>query len=120
MIDITFLLIIFFVTVTQISDVNNEEIPLPQAKGEESERPPILTINVLKNGEVKVSGRTLSQVQLIKMVGEELVNVGNNPALLRIALRVDRTGTSKAANDLVTALKELGVTQVRISVESTN
>ena len=38
MIDITFLLLIFFITVTQVSDAAKEPIDLPKQKGEEDEK----------------------------------------------------------------------------------
>ena len=120
MIDITFLLIIFFVTVTRISEVNKEQIPLPQVKGEEDKQPPTIIINVNEAGDMIVSGRKLTIGQLKAIVSQEMTNVGNDPARINVRVRVARTGTSRAANDVIEALSGHGVTQVRIGTESPN
>ena len=54
MIDITFLLLIFFMTVTQVSKINKEQLELSQQKGTEEQQEGVVTVNVTKEGQVIV------------------------------------------------------------------
>jgi len=87
MIDIVFLLIIFFMTVTQVSKLNKEQLELPKLKGTEDQKPSVLTVNVTETGEIRVSGRTLSSGDFVSLVNRELRRVGDDPNLLGIVIR---------------------------------
>ncbi|HUG70439.1 MAG TPA: biopolymer transporter ExbD [Pirellulaceae bacterium] len=117
MIDIVFLLIIFFMTVTQVSKLNKEQLELPKLKGTEDQKPSVVTVNVTENGEIRVSGRTLSSGEFVSMVNRELRRVGDDPNLLRIVIRADQRGASAGVNSIVAALNNLQVKRVRIAVE---
>lgn len=117
MIDIVFLLIIFFMTVSQVSKVNNERIPLPKQAGSEEQPTSSLTVNVRKSGEIVVSGRVVSVPELVSLVADELARVGNDPARLNVVVRADLRGDSSAVNDIVDALAKIQVQRVRIAVE---
>jgi biopolymer transport protein ExbD len=67
MIDVVFLLLIFFMTVSQVSKLNRENVDLPRLKGAEDQRPTILTINVTQEGRTIVSGNPLSTARLAAM-----------------------------------------------------
>lgn len=121
MIDITFLLLIFFVTVSRISDVKQDptvEVPQTERQPEELERPSTIIVNVTRAGDVTISGRKTAVEQLMEMVNNEMLKLGGDPNRVQIMLRVDRRGTSRTANEVVKRLNDLGVTQVRIAVES--
>ena len=62
MIDIVFLLIIFFMTVSQVSEVNRERLELPQQQGSQDQKPAVLTININELGEILVGGSRLSVI----------------------------------------------------------
>jgi biopolymer transport protein ExbD len=117
MIDIVFLLLIFFMTVSQVSEINKERLELPQLKGSEDQQPTTVTVNVTEAGAIVVSGNELSMPELVALVGDQLGSVGDDPSRLTIVLRADRRGTSRAVNEVITRLSQLGVTQVRIAVE---
>ena len=117
MIDIVFLLIIFFMTVTQVSKLNKEQLELPKLKGTEDQRPSVVTVNVTETGEIRVSGRTLSSGEFVSMVNRELRRVGDDPNLLRIVIRADQRGASAGVNSIVAALNNLQIKRVRIAVE---
>ena len=117
MIDIVFLLIIFFMTVTQVSKINKEQLDLPKLKGSEDQQPTVLTINVSEAGEIIVSGRTLTIGDLVSIVNRELRRVGDDPRLLSIVIRADQRGTSGGVNEVVAALNRLQIRRVRIAVE---
>ena len=120
MIDVVFLLLIFFMTVSQVSKINKERLDLPQQQGAEEQPTTSLTINVNRNGQIIVSGRTLTGPQLVSLVGEELARVGNNPNRVTIVLRADARGDSRVVNETVTSLNNLQITHVRIAVEAPN
>lgn len=117
MIDVTFLLLIFFMTVSQVSAVNKEQLELPQLKGSEDQAESPITINVDEHGTIVVSGDRLTLPQLVAAVSDEIVKADNDPSRLTIALRVDRRGTCRTVNEIVTALAKLDVRRVRIAVE---
>lgn len=117
MIDIVFLLIIFFMTVTQVSKLNKEQLELPKLKGTEDQKPSVVTVNVTETGEIRVSGRTLSSGEFVSMVNRELRRVGDDPNLLGIVIRADQRGASAGVNSIVAALNNLQVKRVRIAVE---
>jgi biopolymer transport protein ExbD len=117
MIDIVFLLIIFFMTVTQVSEINKEQLPLPQQAGSEDQKPVTITINVNQAGDVIVSGTTITTAHLLTIVSQELAKVGDDPNLLTIVIRADRHGDSSTVNQIVTSLGRLQISRIRIAVE---
>lgn len=117
MIDITFLLIIFFITVSQVSKINKERLELPKQEGSDEQKPAVVTVNVNPAGEIIVSGRTLSVAGLVGIVSDELAAVGNDPTRVNVVLRADARGNSRTVNEIVSALAKLEVTRIRIAVE---
>ena len=117
MIDITFLLIIFFMTVTQVSEINKEQLKLPELEGSDDQLESNITINVDQTGQVIVSGNRVSVPELIYMVGQEMKRVGNDPSRLKIVIRADERGISKTVNEIVTAMAGFQISRVRIAVQ---
>ncbi len=117
MIDIVFLLIIFFMTVTQVSKINKEPVQLPQQKGSEDQLEANITINVNTDGQMIVSGNPYSVPQLVFMIDEEFRRVGSDARRMEIVLRVDGRATSQTVNEIVSSLGRLGITRVRIAVQ---
>jgi biopolymer transport protein ExbD len=117
MIDIVFLLIIFFMTVTQVSEVNRERLELPQLQGAEDQKPTTLTVNVDQAGEIIVSGNQIEIPRLLAIVSQELAKVGEDAGRLTVVLRADERGTSRTVNEIVTALARMQITRVRIAVQ---
>jgi len=118
MIDVTFLLLIFFMTVNQVSKAQREEIPLPQLKGTQDQSEEALVINVKHDGEIIVSSNAVTLPQLIEIASSELASVGDDAGRLRVLLRANRDGSCRTVNEIVTALVRLKIHQVRIAVES--
>ncbi len=117
MIDIVFLLIIFFMTVTQVSEINRERLELPQLQGAEDQKPSTLIVNVDQAGEIIVSGNQIEVPRLLAIVSQELAKVGEDPSRLTVVLRADERGTSRTVNEIVTALARMRITRVRIAVQ---
>lgn len=118
MIDVTFLLLIFFMTVNQISNTNAEPVELPQLKGSQDQSEAVITVNVDQLGDIIVSGNRLSLGQFASLVGTELAANESDPTRIRVVLRADRRGTSRVVNEIVAMLVRLDIRQVRIAVRS--
>ena len=118
LIDIVFLLIIFFVTVSQITEVNEEKLNLPQLTGEEEQMPTKIIININEAGEILISGRERSIADTLSIVGTELAKVNNEPAMLRITVRCDKNANAQTYNELLRQLKTLNITHIAFSVQS--
>lgn len=117
MIDIVFLLIIFFMTVTQVSKMNKERLELPQLTGNQDQRPTTLIFNIMANGDIRVSGRTVGVGEVISMINRELRLRGDDPRRVSVVLRVDRNAVSQQANSIMDALKKLRISQAQIAVQ---
>jgi biopolymer transport protein ExbD len=117
MIDIVFLLIIFFMTVSQVSEINKERLQLPQQKGSADQLESNITINVDREGHVIISGNRVTVPEMVFMIGQELQRVGNDPNRLAVVLRADERGTSKTVNEIVGSLGRFQITRLRIAVQ---
>ena len=118
MIDIVFLLIIFFMTVTQVSEANKERLELPELQGTLEQKPTVLRINILQDGEMRVSGRSITIAGLLDLVDRELARQGGNRARVSVVLRGDQRGNSRVPNAVIRALGKMGIARVRLAVES--
>lgn len=118
MIDVVFLLLIFFMTVSQVSRINRLRLELPQQTGTEEQGQAALTINVGEDGEIYVGADESSLAGLIEVVSAKLDEVNRDPHRLSVSIRADRRGTSRTVNQIVAALSQLGVQRVRVAVES--
>jgi biopolymer transport protein ExbD len=118
MIDIVFLLIIFFMTVTQVSELNKEMLELPELQGSEDQERTTLTINVTDSEELVISGRTITIGGLVDLMNQELARLQGDPSRLTVVVRADRRGQSRMVNEVVSALARLGLRQIRIAVQT--
>ena len=109
MIDIVFLLLIFFMTVTQASRIKEEQLELPQQEGSRDKETSSLTINIRQDGQLVMLGRVLQLDRLLTLVNEELARVDNDPRRINIELRVDQRGESRAANQIARSLETLKI-----------
>jgi biopolymer transport protein ExbD len=118
MIDVTFLLLIFFMTVNQVSKMNAEPLELPQLKGSQDQSEAVITVNVDQYGDIVVSSNHLSLGQFASLVGGELAANQNDPTRIKVVLRADRRGNCRVVNEIVAMLVKLDIHQVRIAVRS--
>jgi biopolymer transport protein ExbD len=117
MIDIVFLLIIFFMTVSQVSEVNRERsVELPKQKGSDDQKPAVLTININQYAEIIVGGTRYQLSDVIALVSDELARLGDDPSRLTVVLRADRRVACEIVNRTVNALARLRITKVRFPV----
>lgn len=129
MIDVIFLLIIFFMTTAQFVQRSRAEVELPQESGQDerqTETPP-LVINVLADGPnpyIVGDGRAMNLDILLDMVDREVARLAReekrSPDDMEITIRADRRGMSRAINELASELRDRGITHWRLAVEKTN
>ncbi len=116
MIDCVFLLLIFFMTCTQVSAVNKTEMELSQQMGAEEQVEATIIINVDQDGDLLIGGNIITLPHMIVMVSDAIATKGNNPQLVNVVLRADRRSVSRPVNQVLSALVKLEITKVRVAV----
>ncbi|HAW95762.1 MAG: hypothetical protein CMJ33_06195 [Phycisphaerae bacterium] len=115
MIDITFLLVVFFVVVSTISEVESVEMELPKPEPTASAPPPDQSrsvLNVLPDEEGEAAGYRLNSVEYpLGADGIDALRRALTPMLrgnpdLRINLRADRRTSQKHIAPLLNAINE--------------
>jgi biopolymer transport protein ExbD len=120
MLDINFLLIMFFMMTAHFQRTTHAKLELPQEKGEENTQidEAGLVINVGPDGSIVISGRTVDLPQLRAMVEAQVEKLGpDSSEPLKLLIRADRKARTADLNRVVTMLRELGVGTMRIATE---
>ena len=117
MIDIVFLLIIFFMTVSQITRVIDQPMPLPSVPaGAVTESPSSVTVNVDQRGKIVVAGKQFSLNKISQVLRAKLDKLKSDHSRLKIELRCDKRCESEHVNRVIEELSSLGFASIRISV----
>ncbi len=120
MIDVVFLLIIFFMTTAQVAHLTRTEIDLPLERGDQQSTPDEagLVINITSSGEIIVASRIVGLAELEGIVLSEIRKDPERPAdQLKLLLRADRTVAALYLNRVVRLLDSLGVGAARLATE---
>jgi biopolymer transport protein ExbD len=120
MIDVVFLLIIFFMTTAQFARMTRAEVDLPQERGEQKTAPDEagIVINITASGELIVSNRNVDLVELDAIVRDELNRNPDRPSHeLKLLIRADRNAPATYLNRVVHTLESLGVGAARLATE---
>ncbi len=120
MIDVVFLLIIFFMTTAQVAQLTRTEIDLPLERGDQQSTPDEagLVINITGSGEIIVASRTIGLAELEVIVLSEIRKDPERPAdQLKLLLRADRNVAALYLNRVVRLLDSLGVGAARLATE---
>jgi biopolymer transport protein ExbD len=120
MIDVVFLLIIFFMTTAQFARMTRAEVDLPREKGEQEQEPEEagLVVNLTADGGIIVAGSTLTIDGLDDLVADVVARdaeEGGGPT--KLLIRADRNADSTALNQLVTRLQAHGIGAARLATE---
>jgi biopolymer transport protein ExbD len=120
MIDVVFLLIIFFMTTAQFAQLTRAEVDLPLERGEqqtEAEQAGMV-VNITREGQLIVSGRTVGLGELESIVRSEIAREPDRPAQqLKLLIRADRNAPAARLNRVVEILRPLGVGAARLATE---
>jgi biopolymer transport protein ExbD len=120
MVDVVFLLIIFFMTTAQFVKVTRAEVDLPREKGEQRREAEEagLVINLMADGRIIVAEQELGPGELEALVSRELARQPESDAAsFRLLLRADRNADSTHLNRLVSRLQAQGIGAARIATE---
>ena len=124
MLDINFLLIMFFMMTAHFQKETHATLDLPKEAGEKQPQTDEagLVINITASGEIIISGELVDMEELRRRVQEqrdrhaaEDSNSGGGP--LKLMVRVDRNARSDHLNRIVTMLREENVGVIRIATE---
>ena len=120
MIDIVFLLNIFFMTVSQITRVVDQPIPLPIVNaGAQTGSSANVTINVNDQGNIIVSGQKYTLSKTVQILKNRIEESGSTDGL-KIELRCDKNCPSEHVNRIIEQLSGIGIEYVRIAVAAEN
>lgn len=117
LIDVVFLLIVFFLTVTHITQVRVEALTLPEAMAVEmpdhlaSAR---LIVNVHRDGRIVVSGETYEPDSLEMLLRAEQAN--SRPDDVSVLLRGDREAHWESMSEIMHILTGLSLNQIDVAV----
>jgi len=120
MVDVVFLLIIFFMTAAQFARITRADVELPLEQGEKLKQPDEagLVINITQSGEIIVGSDTVELEGLRSVIQREIrTNYGGQPATLKLMIRADRRCDSARLNNVVELLRELDVAATRVATE---
>ena len=117
MIDVVFLLIIFFLVSSHLAQRENRiELDLPVAAEGQDDIPDDskrITVNVLADGTMLVSGRTFSFDNLTALFRE---TAGSSPENVQIRIRGDRSVTYDKVSPIMKSAVDAGVWNVTFAV----
>lgn len=118
MIDVVFLLIIFFMTTAQFARMTRAEVDLPREPGERQRAPDEagIVINILKDGSIIVGDRTVGVDQMIELVRDYMTSASGGPGA-KVLVRADREADSVFLNQTMSRLRRAGVGNARIATE---
>ncbi|MCK4873957.1 MAG: biopolymer transporter ExbD [Phycisphaerales bacterium] len=119
LIDVVFLLIIFFMTTAQFVKMTQADLDLPKQAGDEevTDERSELVINISQDGMYIVDGRSASLETVVRKVAFELAYTRAENERIRIMIRADRRAHTGSLNSLIAELSELGVRNTSIGVE---
>ena len=120
MIDVVFLLIIFFMATAQFARLTRADVDLPIEKGEQQPIPEEagLVINITRLGEIIIANETVSLDDLADIVDDEIRQLPDgDPRRVKLLIRVDRLAAAGRLNEVVTRLQQRGVGVARIATE---
>ncbi len=117
MIDVVFLLIVFFMTTAQFANMNKERLELPRESGERAAGSEAgIVVNLRANGEIIVAGAPVTLESLLRRVAAEITKAGSAQDL-DLLVRADRGASTAILNDIAEGLADRGVARWRLATE---
>lgn len=115
MIDIVFLLIIFFMAVAHLSKTQDAALQLVEVSTGGKKIESSFVLNVNADQDLLIGSRKISVAQLLERLNEEIEKVGD-PSRFVLRIRLDKKQDSVRLNELMTQVSTLGITDVQLSV----
>ncbi len=112
MVDVVFLLIIFFmVSTTFITVESGLPVDLPDAQMSVAEPTNLPTVTVTKDGSIYFAGGNVQEAQLVELVRSEI----NRSGQTTVVLRADREVPHGTAVRIMDLIKQAGAQRIAIS-----
>ncbi|MBL0927768.1 MAG: biopolymer transporter ExbD [Phycisphaerales bacterium] len=110
MIDVVFLLIIFFTLTSHFSNISLAPVKLPVERGDPARAvaPRSLILTVSREGAIDLAGRTVGPAELISTIAAETVRAGGSDQI-DVIVRADRSTPAARLDPVVSALASSGV-----------
>jgi len=116
MIDVVFLLLIFFMVTTTFSKETSIKIQLPQAEGQEVERhKQVLLLTIDKSGQFFIDGRALKDKTLVTLT-KELTTVGGNKQI-PLVINADANAPVQAAISVLDVANNVGFKNISFTTQ---
>jgi biopolymer transport protein ExbD len=118
LIDIVFLLIIFFITASQITPLVNFPVRLPEVF-DRADAPRLVraTINIDRDGSYVVAGNSLTLDQVLEWLRNVAAESRDQQSELQVLVRSDRRARSASVNQLLPKLTAEGISTVQFGVQ---
>lgn len=120
MIDVVFLLIIFFMVTAQIARATRAEVDLPREQGEQEEvsEEAGLVINIARDGVIIVNDEQVLLEDLQQLVTRQIQRTADNdPTNMKLLIRADRNADTTTLNKVLNMLESMGVGAARLATE---
>lgn len=117
MVDVVFLLIIFFLTTSSLVELTRERVDLPVEEGHEQneDRAGTIVINVTQVGRIVVEGERLTIEQLRAKLAHDLAR-SDEPA--DILVRADEAASLAVVNQIASHVADLGARSFRLATQT--
>ncbi len=117
MVDVVFLLIIFFVTTSSFVRMTRADLQLTEVPGEEGPESttPGLVINIESDGNFIVDGEDIDFDRMMNMIAVEIEKVGGEAQSLDVVVRADRSAPLLHINHLAQGMIDQGVRSWRLA-----
>jgi biopolymer transport protein ExbD len=120
LIDVVFLLIIFFMVTARFARDTRADIDLPQERGEQRETAEEagIVVNILADGTIVLLQEEVSLDDLVARVRDEIARRhGGDATQVKLLVRADRTGDTEHLNAVVAQLQKLGIGAAKLATE---
>ena len=120
MVDVVFLLIVFFLTTAQFARMTRADVDLPVEQGEGSTKAeePGIVINIVADGSIVIDDESMTLEGLKRIVQDEItMQYQGQPTKMKLMLRADRNLPARRINEVIGMLQEMGVGIGRFATE---
>ena len=120
LIDVVFLLLIFFMVSTTFTKESHLSINLPEASGDpQAERPEDVEILINADGSYAVNGRALVNAELITLLSAlDTINSDNNAENTPLIITADANSSHEAVVRAMDAAGQAGFVQLSITTQN--
>jgi len=118
LIDVTFLLLAFFVMGSQFAQAQRQPMDLPRQPGEQaaSDSPRALVIDMLKDGTLRIDNQVVEREAMLGILKHEIdADTEGRGRVLDLTIRVEQSAPSKLLSELARDAARVGVRKWKIS-----